>query len=46
METYYTDLPDDEKREKATEYGLIYVYRKNEIKGLNLLNRSLPNLFG
>ncbi|MCB8965054.1 MAG: hypothetical protein H6536_08470 [Bacteroidales bacterium] len=46
VETYYTDLPDDEKREKATEYGLIYVYRKNEIKGLNLLNRSLPNLFG
>lgn len=45
VENFYSDLPDDERREKSSEYGLIYVYRKNEIKGLKLLDRSLPNMF-
>lgn len=45
VEANYAELPDDERREKATEYGLTYVYRKNEIKGLKLLDRSLPSLF-
>lgn len=45
VEESYAELPDDERREKATEYGLAYVYRKNEIKGLKLLDRSLPSLF-
>jgi len=45
VEASYAELPDDERREKATEYGLTYVYRKNEIKGLKLLDRSLPSLF-
>ena len=30
VEETYAALPDDEKREKATEYGLIYVYRPME----------------
>ncbi|MGE0077803.1 MAG: hypothetical protein AB7S48_08090 [Bacteroidales bacterium] len=45
VEACYSELSDDERREKAMEYGLNYVYRKNEIKGLKLLDRSLPNLF-
>lgn len=45
VEESYAELPDDERREKASEYGLIYVFRKNEIKGLKLLDRSLPSLF-
>jgi len=41
VEATYKDLPDDLKREKSTDYGLVYVYRKNELKGLQLLERSL-----
>jgi len=41
VEASFKDLPDDLKREKCTEYGLVYVYRKNELKGLQLLERSL-----
>jgi hypothetical protein len=31
VENSFRDLPDDLKREKACEYGLVYVYRKTEI---------------
>ena len=31
VEHTYSDLPEEMRREKATEYGLIYVFRKNEI---------------
>jgi hypothetical protein len=31
VEDTFADLPEEEKREKAKEYGLVYVYRKNEI---------------
>jgi len=41
VEYSFKDLPDDLKREKCTDYGLVYVYRKNELKGLQLLERSL-----
>lgn len=44
VEESFKDLPDDLRREKATEYGLVYVYRKNEIKGLQLFERSLSDL--
>ena len=30
VEERFSDLPDDLKREKATEYGLVYVYRPME----------------
>ena len=30
VEERFSDLPDDLKREKATEYGLTYVYRPME----------------
>jgi len=31
VENSFKDLPDDLKREKACEYGLVYVYRKTEV---------------
>jgi len=30
VESSYEDLPDNLKRERAKEYGLVYIYRKNE----------------
>ncbi len=30
VESSYKDLPDNLKRERAKEYGLVYIYRKNE----------------
>jgi len=36
VEETYKDLPDDLRREKAMEYGLVYVYRKNELSDPNL----------
>ena len=44
VEDKFNDLPDHERRERAIEYGLVYVYRKNEIKGLQMLERSLIDL--
>ena len=44
VEVKFKDLPDHERREQAQAYGLIYVYRKNEIKGLQMLERSLVDL--
>ena len=31
VEESFKDLPDDLRREKAMEYGLVYVFRKNEL---------------
>ncbi len=36
VEESFKDLPDDLRREKAAEYGLVYVYRKNEVGEKNL----------
>jgi len=30
VEKYYANLPDDQMRKRATEYGVSYVYRKHE----------------
>ncbi|MFO7924851.1 MAG: hypothetical protein R6U58_14290 [Bacteroidales bacterium] len=38
VEDSFKDLPDDLRREKAKEYGLVYVYRKNEIGSINFFN--------
>ncbi len=35
VEDSFKDLPDDLRREKAKDYGLVYVYRKNEIGNIN-----------
>lgn len=38
VEDSFKDLPDEVRREKAKDYGLIYVYRKNEIGKINFYN--------
>lgn len=35
VENSFQDMGEEEKRKKAEEYGLIYVFRKNELKQLN-----------
>ncbi len=32
VESYFEELSENEKREKAQEYGLVYVYRKSELE--------------
>jgi hypothetical protein len=36
VEKSFADLPEEMRREKATEYGLVYVFRKNEISTTTL----------
>ena len=36
VEKSFSDLPEDKMREKAAEYGVSYVYRKNEIRQLSV----------
>jgi len=36
VEKTFNDLPEEMRREKASEYGLVYVFRKNEMAGANL----------
>ena len=36
VEKYYADLSDDMMREKAAEYGVAYVYRRNELRQLSI----------
>ena len=38
VEESFKDLSDDLRREKASEYGLVYVYRKNELSDQNLFS--------
>ena len=40
VEDSFKDLPDNLKREKASEYGLVYIYRKNEQNNSNLFESS------
>lgn len=32
VEKFFADLPDDSMRKKAAEYGVSYIYRKNELQ--------------
>jgi len=36
IEETYKDLPEELRREKCTKYGVVYVFRKNELSGINL----------
>ena len=36
VEDTFNDLPEEIRREKASEYGLVYVFRKNELINSNL----------
>jgi hypothetical protein len=42
IEARYSSLPEEEKRAEAEKYGLVYVYRKNEMARKDLS----PTLFG
>ncbi|MDA3780486.1 MAG: hypothetical protein PF487_09770 [Bacteroidales bacterium] len=37
VEAYYNELPEEQKRIEAQKYGIIYIYRKNEIGKIQLL---------
>lgn len=45
VEETYSDLPEDLKREKAQQYGLVYVYRKNEIGRISLFKDNESRIF-
>jgi len=45
VEETFNDLPDDVKREKAQVYGLVYVYRKNEIGQISLIKDNESRIF-
>lgn len=36
VEESFSELPEEMRREKASEYGLVYVFRKNELNTSNL----------
>jgi len=40
VEDTFKELPEELRREKASEYGVVYVFRKNEIGNINLLKAS------
>jgi hypothetical protein len=44
VEETFNDLPDNVRREKAIEYGLVYVYRKSELAEKSLLKATHPRL--
>jgi hypothetical protein len=44
VEESFKDLPDDLKREKGQEYGVVYVFRKNELKQLSLFDSARINM--
>ncbi len=45
VEHSFSELPEDLKREKAQEYGLVYVYRKNELGRINLFKDNEARIF-
>lgn len=40
VENTFNDLPEEMRREKASEYGLVYVFRKNELNNVNPFQSS------
>jgi len=40
VEISYNDLPEDMKREKTKKYGLVYVFRKNELRNINFFEED------
>jgi hypothetical protein len=43
VEETYKDLPEEMRRVKASEYGLVYVFRKNELNSINMLDLARVN---
>ena len=46
VENTYGDLPEEMRREKAGEYGLTYVFRKNELNNATLFQSPRIEEFG
>lgn len=44
VEEHYAKLPDVERRKRAKEYGVTYVFRKNELKELGGIQRSFADM--
>lgn len=45
VEATFRNLPEDMKREKCIEYGLVYVYRKNELNRISIpFSVAMPTL--
>ena len=40
VESTYGDLPEEMRREKASDYGLVYVFRKSELSNVNIFQTS------
>jgi len=40
VESTYGDLPEEMRREKAADYGLVYVFRKSELSNVNVFQSS------
>jgi hypothetical protein len=38
VEKHFSDLPDDMMRDKAAEYGISYVYRRNELRRMSVFS--------
>jgi hypothetical protein len=46
VEDHFKDLPDEKRREECTKYGIVYVYRKNELDRISLpLNEVAPQVY-
>ena len=39
VEDTFKDLPEELKREKSSEYGVVYVFRKNELSQFDVLKK-------
>jgi hypothetical protein len=46
VEETYRDLPEEIKRDKASDYGVVYVYRKNELAETDLFLIKETERFG
>lgn len=46
VEETFKDLPEEIRREKASDYGVVYVYRKNELNGPDLFKVHQMERFG
>jgi len=44
VEDHFSELPEDIKRDKAQDYGVVYVYRKNEIGRISLFRNADINI--
>ena len=44
VENSFKDLPDDLRRERAAEYGLVYVYRKSELAEQSFFKSPNPGM--